>query len=101
MKIVREETLIHKGEYACSETWRLTRNTLYQAVRKVDWPPGSGAFTIYPESGKKRQTGNGVTPIKNGLMQELKARGWKLEKPLDIATLHGRGPGKGLAPNKL
>lgn len=92
MKIVREETLIRVGAYAESDEWRLTRTSLYQAIRSVDWPPGSGSFTIYPESGKKREKGNGVKPIKNELMKELERQGWKLEQPLDIAIL--RRPGK-------
>ncbi len=91
MKIVREETLIRRGAYAASNDWRVTRSTLHQAIRNVDWPPGSGSFTIYPEAGKKRGKGNGVTPIKAGLMQELRSQGWELEVPLDIAIVHRPG----------
>jgi hypothetical protein len=58
----------------------------------VSWPPGSDKFTIYPESGKKRGKGNGVKPIKDGLMVVLARSGWKLEQPLDLATL--KRPGK-------
>lgn len=92
MKIVQEETLISCGEYASSDDWRKTRLSLYKAIREVDWPRGSGTFTIYPELGKERGKGNGVTPIKLGLMEELQRQGWKLEEPLDIAIL--RKPGK-------
>lgn len=87
MKIVREETLLSCGRYASSAEWKLTRSTLYKAIQEVDWPRGSGKFTIYPESGKKRGQGNGVTPIKDGLMEELAKQGWRLEVPLDIATV--------------
>jgi hypothetical protein len=75
MKIVREETLIRRGAYASSEDWRLTRSTLYEAIRNVDWPRGSGSFTIYPEAGKKRGKGKGVTPIKAGLMPRASLAG--------------------------
>ena len=92
MRIVREETLISCGEYANSSEWKRTRTTLYKAIRQVEWPTGSGKFTIYPESGKARGRGNGVTTIKVGLMLELKRQGWKLEEPLGIAIL--RRPGK-------
>jgi hypothetical protein len=92
MKIVREETLISCGVYASSDEWKRTRGTLYKAIREVDWPRGSGTFKIYPESGKARGQGNGVKPIKIGLMLELKRQGWKLEEPLDIAIL--KRPGK-------
>ncbi len=91
MKIVREETLICRGAYAASEDWRLTRATLHKAITNVDWPRGSGLFTIYPEEGKKRGMGNGVKPIKLGLMVELKSLGWNLEVPLDIATVERPG----------
>ncbi len=92
MRIVQEETLIASGKYASSSAWKRTRRSLYKAIREVDWPRGSGVFTIYPESGKARGKGNGVTPIKLGLMQELKQQGWKLEEPLGIAIL--KRPGK-------
>ena len=92
MKIVREETLISRGRYAESSEWARTRKSLYQAIREVDWPRGSGSFTIYPESGKGRAKGNGVAPIKLGLMKELKRQGWGLEQPLGIAIV--KKPGK-------
>jgi Restriction endonuclease BamHI len=92
VKIVREETLISCGGYAKSAAWKKTRASLHKAIREVDWPRGSGSFTIYPEGGKKRREGNGVRPIKLGLMEELERQGWKLEEPLDIAVV--KRPGK-------
>ena len=79
MKIVQEHTIVSCGEYVNSAGWRNVRTRLHKAIRGVDWPPGSGKFTIYPESGKKRGKGNGVTPIKNGLMVELKSQQWVIE----------------------
>ena len=75
MKIVREETLISCGNYAQSEDWKRTRASLHKAITEVDWPRGTGKFTIYPESGKKRGKGNGVKPIKDGLIEELSKQG--------------------------
>ncbi len=92
MKIVREETLISCGRYAASAEWKKTRRKLRKAITEVDWPRGTGKFTVYPESGKRRKRGNGVTPIKLGLMQELSRQGWELERPLDLAVL--KRPGK-------
>lgn len=92
MKIVREETLLSCGKYASSAEWKRTRKKLHKAIREVDWPRESGKFTIYPEMGKARGKGNGVKPIKLGLMEELQRQGWKLEEPLDIAIL--KKPGK-------
>ena len=52
----------------------------------MDWPPGSGKFLIYPESGKKRGEGNGVVPIKKNCIQLLKDKGWVPEQDdIDMA----------------
>jgi hypothetical protein len=92
MKIVREESLISCGKYAKSEDWKRTRASLHKAITEVDWPRGSGKFTIHAQSGKKRGEGNGVTPIKDGLIDELEKQGWKKEQYLDI--LKTKRPGK-------
>ncbi len=91
MKIVGVEVLQSCGRYAASKEWRATRAMLHDAVRRVSWPPGSKRFTIYPESGKRSGEGNGVKPIKDELMQELKLKGWKLEEPLDVASVSRPG----------
>lgn len=92
MKIVHLETIISVGNYPKSKHWKITRSRLHQAIGKVSWPPGTRQFIIFPESGKKRGKGNGVTPIKNELIDILLKHGWKTEEPLDIATR--RKPGK-------
>jgi len=92
MKIVREESLISCGSYAKSKDWKKTRASLHKAILEVDWPRGSGKFTIFPQSGKKRGEGNGVKPIKDGLIEELERQGWKGEQFLDI--LKTKRPGK-------
>ncbi len=92
MRIVHVETLIERGEFAASDQWKTVREDLHQSIRRVDWPPGSGRFTIYPESGKQSGRGNGVRPIKTTLMDDLLTQGWNLEKPLDLATV--KKPGK-------
>lgn len=79
MKIVHVETIISRGAYPKSKEWKMVREGLQQSVQAVDWPPGSGKFTIYPESGKKRDEGNGVKPIKAECMTRLVALGWKKE----------------------
>ena len=71
MKIVRVETLISRGAFANSPEWAALRAEVHTAVRAADWPPGSGSFTIRPESGKKRGEGNGVKPIKNETIRRL------------------------------
>ena len=88
MRIMHVETLLAKGDFAKSKEWAEIKKALHEAITKVDWPAGSGKFTIYPESGKKRGEGNGVTPIKARLLEQLKVAAWMLEEPMDIATLH-------------
>jgi hypothetical protein len=79
VKIVQEVKLISCGKFAKSKEWETARRKLHRAIKKVDWPTGTGKFTIYPESGKKRGMGNGVVPIKSGLMLDLKDQGYRLE----------------------
>ncbi|MHB1001852.1 MAG: hypothetical protein ACYC27_21645 [Armatimonadota bacterium] len=86
MKIIREEMLISLGGITDSNEWESIKEKLHSAIKSIDWPSGSGSFTIYPESGKKPGQGNGVVPIKQGLMKKLKADGWKLEEPMNLAT---------------
>ena len=87
MKIVSVETLINSGSFPASDEWHTLRSQLHDDIRRMDWPPGTGTFTVYPESGKKSGQGNGVKPIKDGLMYRLERRGWQLEKAMDIATV--------------
>jgi len=79
VKIAREVKLIGCGKFASSRTWKVARRKLHAAIKRVEWPKGSGKFTIYAESGKKRGKGNGVTPIKDGLMIDLQKQGYRLE----------------------
>jgi hypothetical protein len=62
------------------------------ANESIEWPRGSGSFTLRDESGKKRGQGSGVKPIKEACMQTLKSLGWQLETPVDIATMKRPGP---------
>jgi hypothetical protein len=79
LKIVDVVTLQNCGSYAASRHWKKTRRQIHDAVKKCEWPIGSGAFTIYPQSGKKRGEGNGVKPIRDEFVTFLKGRGWAIE----------------------
>ena len=92
MKIVREVSLASRGAFAKSPGWKAARQKLHRAIRAVEWPPNSGKFTIYPESGKRRGQGNGVKSIKTGLMLDLEKQGWRVERPARFGGL--RNPGK-------
>jgi hypothetical protein len=81
VKIVDVITLQSCGGYATSKHWKKTRKQIHDAVKRCEWPVGSGSFTIYPESGKKRGEGNGVLPIRNEFVAYLKSKGWAIEGP--------------------
>lgn len=82
MKIVHVERLISEGSFPRSREWKRIRSGLHDAVRAVDWPLGSGKFTIHPQSGKRRGEGNGVKPIKTECLVRL--CGWQSEVALDV-----------------
>ena len=92
MKIVHIETLIDAGSFSDSPAWYRIREQIMGAIKSVEWPPGSGSFTLYDQPGKKRGEGSGVKPIKDACMEKLRKNGWSLETPVDIATV--KKPGK-------
>lgn len=79
MKIVEEIAVIDKGPFARGRVWHRCLAQVRRAIRCTDWPHGSGRFTIYPESGKKRGMGNGVLPIKYPCIRALGDYGWRVE----------------------
>lgn len=92
MKIVHVETLIANGAYPLSTSWKRVRAPMHRAIKAVDWPPNSGKFTIFPQSGKHRGEGNGVKPIKKKCLQHLLELGWRTETQFidsDYAKLGG------------
>ena len=92
MKLVGMEVLIDKGRFSSSEEWTKIYGQIEDSIRAIEWPPGSGSFTIHKQSGKKRGEGSGVKPIKEAFVAKLESYGWELEKKLDIATV--RTPGR-------
>jgi hypothetical protein len=92
VKIVQVERLIEVGGFSASEAWRTIDSHIRQAISTIQWPPGSGSFTLYDQPGKGRGKGSGVKPIKEACMLHLKSLGWSLETPVDIAT--SRKPGR-------
>lgn len=79
MRIVEEIDIIDRGTFPTSPEWKSACAMVREAVCAADWPPGTGSFTIYPESGKKRGQGNGVKPIKLETIRRLEALGWRTE----------------------
>ncbi len=80
MKIVETYDVFSVGSFPESEEWEKACRQVKKGIYATDWPHGSGKFTIYPESGKKRGKGNGVVPIKMPCMKNLKQSGWLTEK---------------------
>lgn len=92
MKIVRVELLIDAGRFSSSPEWETIQKHVEEAILKVQWPPNSGSFTLYNQSGKKRGEGSGVKPIKEACMLHLKGLGWQLNTKVAIATDKNPGP---------
>ena len=103
MKISETVALLQRGAFAESAEWATIRTTIHSAITQAEWPVGKGSFTIHPESGKKSGEGNGVVPIKAKPMQVLKAAGWTLEYPWDVATKEPSADkkGKGSKPGDI
>lgn len=80
MKIVETVDVISRGNFPSSRDWRRACRHVRTAIKATDWPHGSGAFTIYPQSGKKRGEGNGVVPIRIPCLKKLRDLGWQVEQ---------------------
>lgn len=92
MKIVRTEVLLDAGGVGTSGEWDRRYGEICKAIKTIEWPPGSGSFTLYDEPGKKRGMGNGVTPIKAACMARLKDDfGWSLETGINVGTVKLKG----------
>lgn len=103
MKIIKETILIAKGPFISSKEFKKIKGHITKAIKNVHWPPNSKSFTLYDQSGKKRNEGNGVKPIKNACMKYLKTKNWSLETPVNIASRIRPGPMDATFPvkNKL
>lgn len=103
MKIAQRHVLVD------THPWRSTRAAVVEierAIEAIHWPPRSGDFAIYPESGKRRGEGNGVVPIREAFVGALFDIGWTCEMPfplegvkdgarfgpMDAAKQYGRQP---------
>ena len=92
MKIMQIEYLIDAGGFTATRDWDMIESHIKKAINAIQWPPGSGSFTLHDQPGKARGEGNGVKPIKDACMLHLKSFGWDLETPVDIATMKKPGP---------
>jgi hypothetical protein len=91
MKIVHTEFLIRTGAFSESSDWATRYAEICEAIKAVEWPLGSGSFTLYDQPGKRRGKGSGVKPIKDLCMSHLVKCGWTCEVTLDIAAVNRPG----------
>jgi hypothetical protein len=87
MKIAKIRILSHSLETLTNPIYIQAKRQVENAIQQVDWPPGTGTFSIYAESGKQRGQGNGVKPIKDNFIKDLKDQGWLTE----LAVISGLG----------
>lgn len=92
MQFVKFEILISAGTFPASKDWARIQSDIVQAIKTVQWPPGSGKFVLHDQPGKKRGQGSGVKPIKDAFCEALKRAGWSLETKLPIAARKKPGP---------
>lgn len=57
MKVIKVERLIDVGEFSHTETWQTIEKHIQQAIKAIQWPPGSGSFVLYDQPGKARGKG--------------------------------------------
>jgi len=80
MKIIEFHDIVNRYLFPNSTELNKAWIDIQESIALTDWPHGSGRFSIYPESGKKRGQGNGVKPIKIPCMKALSSRGWLTEQ---------------------
>ena len=84
MQIVEIVDLCNAGEFPSSSVWKRAETEVKAAIRKADWPHGSGRFLLNPEPRVKPKGGNdrhpnGVDPIKIPMIDYLRLCGWETE----------------------
>ena len=87
MKIVGVRRVIGKGPLAPSAEWEKIRESVIAALSAVDWPLGSGKFTVNPTP-----HGNGVQPIQERAAGMLDGKGWEAQRRWPISDI--RQPGR-------
>lgn len=86
MKIVEEIVLIDRGGFAASAEGVAVSQHVRRAIQRVDWPEGTGTFSINPT-----KDGNGVKPIKNEAIKELERLHWVPETPYPVGSTERPG----------
>lgn len=84
MRIVEAVDITKAGAFPRTPTWRRALRDVEGAIASVDWPPGSGSFSLNPDpaidrQGRPDRHPNGVVPIKLPLIRHLASQGWEAE----------------------
>ncbi|MCI4352055.1 MAG: hypothetical protein L3K14_01515 [Thermoplasmata archaeon] len=83
MKLVGKEILIDLGGISDSVEWKQAEQEIELAIRQVDWPVGSGSFSLFAGNGPNSRHENGVVPIKEMFLERLADLDWGREIPFD------------------
>jgi hypothetical protein len=79
VKLIAWDALIDNG-FSKTDEFKSVEQHIRDGISRITWPEGSKTFAIYPQSGKKRGEGNGVTPIKDAFIAHLRDHGWVPER---------------------
>jgi hypothetical protein len=84
MQIEEALDIVQAGHFPTTETWHRATVDVEAAIKKADWPFGSGRFSLNPEPGIDRKGrpdrhANGVMPIKVPMIRHLESCGWETE----------------------
>lgn len=92
MKFLRTVVVFDRGNLLDTSQWAAIHETYVNALRGVVHPPGNDRFVIRKKTKKLKASGeassqwmrNGVVPIKNQFLTNLKKAGWQSEKPAGL-----------------
>ena len=88
LKFVDLKVLIKNDEFLRSSVWNRIIADLKESIADVKWPKGSDKFLLFDDKGRGRGQANGVTPIKRMFQNNLKARGWDLERKCILQAIN-------------
>jgi hypothetical protein len=92
MKFVRTVVVFDRGGLLDSQQWADMHESYIKALSGVVHPPGNDTFVIRKKIKKRTASGapsgqwtrNGVVPIKNQFLSNLKDAGWHAEEPAGL-----------------
>ena len=94
MKFLRTIVVFDRGNLLDSTQWAAMHETYVNAIRGIVHPPGNDRFVIRKKTRKLTASGaksnqwirNGVVPIRDQFLANLKDAGWQTESPAGLIT---------------